>query len=67
MKTFIDIEGRLLNEAMKITGAATKKEVVNFSLRELVRLSHLKRLKSKIGAGRFALDLKGLKKMRGDG
>ena len=64
MKTLIDIEERLLNEAMKITGAATKKEVVNFSLCELIRFKHIQRLKSKIGSGRFVLDLKGLKKLR---
>lgn len=66
MKTLIDIENRLLNEAMKVTGAITKKEVVNFSLKELIRRRHIERLKSKIGAGRFGLDLKKLKKMRRD-
>jgi len=36
MKTLVDIDEKLLNEALKITSARTKKEVVNLSLRELI-------------------------------
>ena len=67
MKTLVDIDEKLLNEALKITSAHTKKEAVNLSLKELVRHAHIERLKSKIGSGRLALTLKELEKLRDAG
>ena len=67
MKTLVDIDEKLLNEALKITSAHTKKEVVNLSLKELIRHARIKRLKSKIGAGRLTLTLKELEKLRDAG
>lgn len=37
MRTNIDIDDKLMTEAMKLSGASTKKEVVDLALRELVR------------------------------
>ena len=42
MRTNIDLNDKLIKEAMKISDCHTKKEVVNFALKELV-----KRLKRK--------------------
>ena len=38
MKTLVDIDEKLLNEALKITSAHTKKEVVNLSLLSFAKL-----------------------------
>lgn len=35
-RTNIELDERLVNEAMRLTGIKTKKEVVNYSLKELV-------------------------------
>ncbi|HEC67015.1 MAG TPA: type II toxin-antitoxin system VapB family antitoxin [bacterium] len=37
MRSTIDIDEKLLQEAQKITGAKTKKELVNLSLGELIK------------------------------
>ena len=37
MRSTIDIDKRLLGEVKKLTGLKTKKAVVNFSLKELIR------------------------------
>ena len=36
MRTNIEIEGRLMREALQLTGVRTKREVVDLALRELV-------------------------------
>lgn len=43
MRTNIDIDDKLLKEAMKFTKLSTKKEVVNFALDEVVK-SHKRKL-----------------------
>ncbi|CAN5763624.1 type II toxin-antitoxin system VapB family antitoxin [soil metagenome] len=43
MRTNIDIDDKLLEEAMKFTKLSTKKEVVNFALDEVVK-SHKRKL-----------------------
>ena len=37
MKTFVDIDEQLLEKAMKITNAKTKKETIHNALQELIR------------------------------
>ena len=37
MRTNIDLDDQLVEEAMQVSGAKTKKEVVNLALRELVK------------------------------
>lgn len=37
MRTNIDIDERLVDEAMKLSGATTNKDVVDLALRELVK------------------------------
>jgi Arc/MetJ family transcription regulator len=40
--TNIDLDEKLLTEAMELTGARTKKEVIHLGLRELIRLARLR-------------------------
>jgi Arc/MetJ family transcription regulator len=50
MRTNIEIEDRLMKDALTITGLTTKREVVELALKELVKLrqqSDLKKLKGK--------------------
>ncbi|TET44076.1 type II toxin-antitoxin system VapB family antitoxin [candidate division TA06 bacterium] len=64
MRTLIDIDEKTLKEALKLTKAKTKKEVVNLSLKELVRHKRIERLKSRLGKTDLDLDLKRLERMR---
>jgi len=64
MRTLIDIDEKTLKEALKLTKAKTKKEVVNLSLKELVRHKRIERLKSRLGKTDLDLDLKKLERIR---
>jgi Arc/MetJ family transcription regulator len=64
MKILVDIDEELLKEALRLSRAKTKKELVNFSLKELIRHEHIERLKSKMGSFKFNLNLRKLERMR---
>jgi Arc/MetJ family transcription regulator len=49
MHTNIDLDEALVTEAMRLTNAKTKKEVIHLGLRELVRLARLDRVRSHRG------------------
>ena len=50
MRTNIEIDDRLMKDTLKVTGLKTKREVVDFALREVLRLNKqigLKKLRGK--------------------
>ncbi len=67
MRATIDIDDGLIEEAMKLTKAKTKKEAVNQALRELVRRKRIENLREKLGKMDLDLDLETLKKLREEG
>lgn len=46
LRTNIELDEKVVNEAMKLTHISTKKEVVDFALRELVKKLKRKKLLS---------------------
>jgi Arc/MetJ family transcription regulator len=52
MKTTIDIPDNLLNEAMKFTGAKTKREAVVTAVEKFNRLKRLEKLNARV-RGKF--------------
>jgi Arc/MetJ family transcription regulator len=50
MRTNIELDPRLLRQAMKITKARTKKEVVNLALKELVESHERARIMEFVGS-----------------
>jgi Arc/MetJ family transcription regulator len=66
MRTNIVLEGELVAEAMALTGARTKREVVNLALRELVRRRKRRSLLDLSGQIQFApgFDHKELRRLR---
>ena len=44
VRTTVELDEKLLNEAMKLTGKTTKKEVVNYALEELVKTAKRRRM-----------------------
>jgi Arc/MetJ family transcription regulator len=66
MRTTIDLDEKLVNAAMQLTGARTKSEVVHLALQELVRSRKKKNLIDLAGKIRFRSDFdqKALRKLR---
>ncbi|WP_299845150.1 type II toxin-antitoxin system VapB family antitoxin [uncultured Jannaschia sp.] len=64
MRTNIVIDDDLMTSAMAVTGAATKREVVELGLKTLLRLQHQKDLKQLRGRVDWTGDLE---MMRTDG
>ena len=66
MKTTVVINDELLKEAMKASRAKTKKEAIEFGLRELVRRKNLEALKQELGTFDLELSLDELERLRSD-
>lgn len=63
-KTTVQIDERLLEEAMKATGAKTKKEAIEAGLRSLVRNKNREALRKELGTFDLDLTLNELERMR---
>jgi len=66
MRSTIDINDELLEEAKALTGAKTKKELIDLSLRELIRRRRREHLASLFGSGVLAISADEIEKMRED-
>ena len=66
MRTTIDIDKALMEEALKISKVRTKRELINLSLKEYIRRIRLKSLKKRLGNYDLTIDLKDLEKGRED-
>jgi len=65
-KTTVVIDDELLKEAMKVTGARTKKQAISAGLKELVRRRNLEALRQEAGTYDLALSLEELEKLRNE-
>ena len=65
MRTTLDLDGKLLREAMAMSHARTKTETVERSLRALIRAAHVERLMAQRSTG-TTLTLRRLSRMRQD-
>ena len=66
MRTTINIDKNLIEEALKLSNISTKKELINLSLKEFIRKKHLEKLKNRLGNSDLNIDLSSLKEMRKD-
>lgn len=66
MRATIDIDDKLIEEAKKITKIKTKKELINLSLRELIRQKRLEHLISLFGTSPIDISLKDIEEFRKD-
>jgi hypothetical protein len=62
MRTTLDIPENLLSEAMKVTQARTKTEVIKFALENIIRKNKLQKLKSYRGELEIEINLDVLRK-----
>lgn len=65
-KTTVVIDDELLDEAMKVSGAKTKKQVITTGLKELIRRKNLEALRQELGTYDLALSLEELEKLRSE-
>ena len=63
-KTTVIIDDELLNEAMRASGAKTKKEAITTGLKELIRRKNVDALRRELGTFDLALSLEELEKLR---
>lgn len=61
MRTNIEIDDKVMKDALKATGLKTKREVVEFALKEVVRLSRQAEMKKLRGKFRWEGDLQKLR------
>jgi len=64
MKTLIDIDDALLEKAMKLSCAETKKEMIHRAMEEFIKLKLRDLLKQMSGSGAIERPLKSLKASR---
>ncbi len=67
MRTTVEIDGDLLEELLKVTGAVTKRQAFEIALREYIRARRRVELADLIGDyDDFALTLEELERMRSE-
>lgn len=64
MKTLVDINEHILKEAMKLSEAETKKEVITLALEELIKSKLREKLIQSAGSGMIETRLSDLKIIR---
>jgi Arc/MetJ family transcription regulator len=64
MRTNVDLDETLVKEAMKISGIATKKAVLNMALKEYVRKNNLKKILKYRGSNIWEGNLEEMRTMR---
>jgi Arc/MetJ family transcription regulator len=66
-KTTVEIDEKLLEKAMQLSGAKTKKRAIEYGLRELVKSINRDLFKKELGTFDIDLTSEDLEKMRRDG
>lgn len=65
-KTTVVIDDELLDEAMRASGARTKKQAITTALKELVRRKNLEALRQEAGTYDLALSREELERLRNE-
>ncbi len=64
MKTLVDVDDKILREAMRLSESSTKKETINLALEELIKSRFRMNLRRLAGSGVLNTRLSDLKKTR---
>ena len=64
MRATVDIDDKLFQEAKKLASVKTKKELINLSLKELIRRKKVEHLLSLYGTSPIDLTLKDVERFR---
>lgn len=63
-RTTLEIDGALLDAAVRASGARTKTEAIETALRELIRTRERERLRQELGTFELDLTLEKLRRLR---
>ena len=63
-KTTVVIDDELLDEAMRVAGARTKRQAISDGLRELIRRKNLEAFRRELGTFDLALSIQELERLR---
>ena len=63
-RTTVVIDDKLMDEAIKVVGAKTKREVIEKGLRELIKTKNREALRKELGTYELDLSLNELKRLR---
>ena len=63
-KTTVVIDDELLDEAMRVAGAKTKRQAISDGLRELIRRKNLEAFRRELGTFDLALSIQELERLR---
>lgn len=66
-RTTVVIDDKLMDEAIKVVGAKTKREVIEKGLRELIKTKNREALRKELGTYELDLSLNELKRWRNEG
>jgi len=66
MRATVDIDEKLLEEAKKLTSVKTKKDLINLSLKELIKKKRIEHLLGLFGTSPINITLKDIEKFRED-
>ena len=66
MRTTVEIDEKLLHQAMIVTGAKKKRQVIALALQEVIKQRRIQRLMHRLGRTPLAMTAKNLDKTRAD-
>lgn len=67
MRTTLELDEKLLDEVVKLSGAKTKKRAVASAMEAYVRMKRRQELLAMIGSGAHGMNLKELEQLRDEG
>jgi len=67
MRTTVELDEKLLQDAMAATGAKKKRQTLELALREIVRQRRLERLRQRLGKTPLTITTEDLQQMRAEG
>jgi len=66
-RTTVVIDDKPMDEAIKVVGAKTKREVIEKGLRELIEMKNREALRKELGTYELDVSLNELKRLRNEG
>ena len=67
MRTVTELDEKLLQEAMTVTGVKKKRQLLELALQEMIRHRRLERLRQRLGKTQLTMTAEDLQRMRADG
>jgi len=67
MRTVTELDEKLLQEAMTVTGVKKKRQLLELALQEMIRHRRIERLRQRLGKTQLTMTAEDLKRMRADG